>query len=52
MVYKSLDLVVHSHCVQEKHLFVKGRHGQNVLQTQEQIQFQCQMCVVVKMRDW
>ena len=42
MVYQSLDLVgtVHSHIVQEKHLFVKGCHCPIVLQIQEEIQFQ------------
>ena len=42
MVYQSLDLVgtVHSHGVQEKHLFVKCCHGPIVLKIQEQIQFQ------------
>ena len=42
MVYQSLDLVgtVHSHSVQEKHLFVKAWYGPNVLQAQKKIQFQ------------
>ena len=37
MVNQLLDLegTVHFHGVQEKHLFVKGWHGPNVLLTQE-----------------
>ena len=54
MVYQSLDLVgtVHCHGVQEKHLFVKGWHGPNFLQTQKQIQLQHEMCLVVEIRGW
>ena len=41
MECQSVDLVgtVHSHGVQENHLFVKGWHGPNVLQIQEQPHF-------------
>ena len=52
MVYQSPFVVgtVHSHGVQEKYLLVKGWHCPIVLQIQEQIQFQCWMCL--EMRHW
>ena len=41
MVYQSLDLVgtVHSHGVQEKHLFVKGWHGLNSFKPRNKFYF-------------
>ena len=52
MVHQSPFVVrtVHSHGVQGIHLLVKGWHGPIVLQIQEELQFQCWMCL--KMRHW
>ena len=51
MVYQSLESAgaVHSHGVQEKHLFMKERYCPNVPQAQEQTQFQHLRCLVAEM---
>ena len=52
MVHQSPFVVetVHSHGVQGKHLLVKGWHCPIFIQIQNQIQFQCWMCL--EMRQW
>ena len=40
--------IVHSHEVQRKHLLVKGWYDPTVIQIQEEIQFQCWMCLGVR----
>ena len=52
MVHRSPFVVrtVHSYGVQGKLLLVKGWYGPIILQTQEEIQFQCGMCL--EMRHW
>ena len=52
MVHQSPFVVrtVHSNGVQGKHLLVKSWHSPIVPQIQEEIQFQCWMCL--EMRPW